>query len=83
MTRLDPGYPEVQEIFGITNFNPDDPGATGTIDICLDCYFDLVNDGMPEDAGGCDHPSYDDGPPFITYRCQRCGCTLTNKDDWP
>lgn len=70
MPRLDNSAIEVQEAFGY-EFNYNDPGDTGPIDVCIDCYDWL---GLP---GDCAHPPYED----LDYVCEQCGKLLTEEDN--
>jgi hypothetical protein len=71
MPRLDNSHPEVIEYFEL-DYDPEDPGKTPPVDICLSCYYF----GMWE-ANTIDHPPYEDGD----YKCASCGKKLERADD--
>lgn len=71
MPRVDNSNPVVQKDFDFI-FNPNDPGATPTIDLCFDCWLYLY-----PGVHTVEHPPYE----YDHYVCHECGVVLTAEDD--
>jgi len=70
MPRFDPYYAEIQIEFDL-EYDPEDPGATDPVDLCMDCAAAF------DEEMTCDHPPYEE----LDYRCRICGKPLTEEDD--
>ena len=74
MPRLDNSNPEVIEEYDL-RFDPEDPGATEPVDVCMECMMGFWGDQEFE----CSHPPYEEQHP--PYRCRDCGEILTEDDN--
>lgn len=70
MARFDSSSEVIIEYFGL-DFDPEDPGKTGPVDLCKECskWFDPSLE--------IDHPPYEDWDKY----CAMCGNSLTEEDN--
>lgn len=72
MPRLDNSSIEVINYYDISDFDPDDPGKSDTVDLCVYCFDKWKSDGLE-----IEHPPYEDWD----KTCKECGCPLEEVDN--